>query len=63
MQELFPSYLGDISDGSLSEAVLEVGIDLAVGESLLPLGAVVDEPIVGKAAIVGVVMFNGDNLP
>ncbi len=62
MQELFPSYLSDISDGSFSQAVLEVGIDPTVGESLLPLGAMVDERIVGEASIVSVVVFNGDKM-
>ncbi len=62
MQELFPSYLGDISDGSLSQAILEVGIDPTVGESLLPLGAMVDERIVVKASIVSMVVINGDKM-
>ncbi len=62
MQELHPSNFGDVSDGSFSQAVLEVGIDPTVGESLLPLGAVVDECIVGKASIVGMVVFLGDKM-
>ena len=62
MQKLFSSYLGDISDGSFSQTVLEVGIDNTVGESLLPLGAMVDECIVGKVAIVDMVVFNGDKM-
>ncbi len=62
MQELLPSNFSDISDGSFSQAVLEVGIDPTVGESLLPLGAVVNECIVSEAAIVSMVVFNGDNM-
>ena len=62
MQELLPSNFSDISDGSFSQAVLEVGIDPTVGESLLPLGAMVDVRIVGEAAIVSVVVFNGDKM-
>ena len=46
---------GDISDGSFSQAILEVGIDPTVDESLLLLGAMVDERIVDEVAIVDVV--------
>ena len=62
MEQLLPSAFSYVSDGSLCQSVLEVGIDPAIGESLLPFGAVVDEGIVGEAAIVGVVVFNVDVL-
>ena len=62
MQELLPSNFGDVSDGSFSQAILEVGIDPTIGESLLPLGAMVDERIVGEACAIGVVVFNGDKM-
>ena len=41
---------------------MEVGIDPAIGESLLPCGTVVDEGIVGEAAVVGVVVLNVDKM-
>ena len=62
MQELLSSNFGDVSDGSFSQTILKVGIDPTVGESLLPLGAMVDERIVGKASIVGMVVFDGDKM-
>ena len=62
MQKLFSPYFGDVSDGSFSQAVLEVGIDPTVGESLLPLKAVADEHIVSEAAIVGMVVLDGDKM-
>ena len=62
MQELLPPNFGNVSDGSFSQAILEMGIDPTVGESLLLLGAMVDERIVGEASIVGMVVFNGDKM-
>ena len=37
-----------------------MGIDLAIGESLFPLQAVVNEGIVAKATIFSIVVFNGE---
>ncbi len=62
MEQLLSSILRDSSDGSFSQSVLEMGIDPTVGESLLPCGTVVDEGIVGEAAVVGVVVFNIDKM-
>ncbi len=55
IQELFSSPLCDVT-------ILKVGIDLAVGESLFPLQAVVNEGIVTKATIVSIVVFNGEKM-
>ena len=62
MEQLLSSILHDSSDGSFSQSVLEMGIDPTIGESLLPCGAVVDEGIVGEAAVVGVVVLDGDKM-
>ena len=62
MQELLPPNFGDVSDGSFSQAILKMGIGPTVGESLLPLGAMVDDRVVSKAAIVGMVVFDGDKM-
>ena len=62
MQELLPSNFGYVFDGSFSQTILKMGIDPTVGESLLPLGAMVDECIVGEGAIVGMVVFDGDKM-
>ncbi len=62
MQEFLPPNLGDVSDGSFSQAILKMGIDPTVGELLLPLGAMVDECIVGEAIIVGMAVFDNDKM-
>ena len=58
MEQLLPSAFSNVSDGSLCQSVLEVGIDPTIGESLLPLGAVVNEGIIGESAVVCMVVFN-----
>ena len=60
MQQLFPLGLSDIANCSLSNAILEVGVDATVGESLLPLIAMSNEGIVCKASIICIIVFNGD---
>jgi hypothetical protein len=62
MKQLLPSVFRNSSDGSFSQSVLEMGINPTVGESLLPCGTVVDEGIVGEAAVVGVVVLNIDKM-
>lgn len=62
VQQLLSSAFRNISDGSLRQPVLEVGIDPTIGELLLPLGAVGDENIVGKAAIAGMAELNWDKM-
>ena len=62
MEQLLSSAFSDVSDGSFCQSVLEVGIDPAIGELLLPLGTVVDEGVVGEAAIVGVIMLDVDKM-
>jgi len=58
MEELFLPAFSDVADGTLCRAVLEVGVDPAEGESLLPLRAVVSEGVVVKSAVVCVVVFD-----
>jgi hypothetical protein len=58
MEQLLPSASSNVSDGSLCQSVLEVGIDPTIGESLLPLRAVVNEGVVGEASVVCMVVFN-----
>ena len=54
MQQLFPPDLSDIANCSLSNAILEVGIDATIGELLLSLIAMSNEGIVCMIA------FDGD---
>ena len=60
MEELLSCHVLQVSDGSLSDAVLEVGINSAKSESLsLPLARCF-ECVVGKPSIVGMVVEDGD---
>ena len=58
MEQLLSSAFGDVVDGSFSQTNLEVHVYTAIGESLLPGGAVVDEGSVGKSAVVCMVVLN-----
>ena len=62
MQELLPRCLGEVANGSLSDAVLEVSVDAAKGECLLLLFGVLLEGVVGKSAVVTMIMFDSDAL-
>ena len=60
MEELFSCHVLQVSDGSLGDAILEVGINSAKSESLsLPLARCF-ECVVGKPSIVGMVVEDGD---
>ena len=60
MEELLSCHILQVSDGSLSDAVLEVGINSAKSESLsLPLARCF-ECVVGKPSVVGMVVEDGD---
>ena len=60
MQQLLACLFHDGSNGLFCHAVLKVGIDPTVGNSLLLCGVVVDECVVGKTAVVGVVVLDSD---
>ena len=60
MMQLLPSGLGNVIDCSFGNTDLEMGIYATRGETLLPLITVCVEGIVNKAAIVSMVVFNGD---
>ena len=56
VQELLPSALGEVTNGSLGNAILEVSVDPTKDE-LLALGfACLTEEIVGKASVVAMVV-------
>jgi hypothetical protein len=58
MEELFLSALGEVLDGSLRDAILEVGIDPANGELLALAFAGFAEHTVHKSTVVAVVMLH-----
>ena len=60
MQQLFPPSLCDIANCSLSNAILEVGIDTTIGEMLLPLIAMCNEGIVHEASIVCMIVLDSN---
>jgi hypothetical protein len=52
--------LRDVSDGSFSNAVLEMGVDAAVTYCLLMLLAVLLECVVGESAVVCMIVLDGN---
>ena len=60
MKELLPGILGEIANRSLCNSILEVGVNAAKGKCLLLLLCMLSECIVGKAAIVAMIMANSD---
>ena len=60
MQELLPHCLGEVADGSLSDAVLEVSVDAAKGKCLLVLFCVLLEGVVSESAVVTMIVFDSD---
>jgi hypothetical protein len=62
MKQLFPSTFGDVSDGSFGQAIMEVSAYATIGESLLPGGAMVDEDVVCKLAVVCIVVLDLDEV-
>jgi hypothetical protein len=53
----------EVADFPFSDAVLEMGVDAAEREGLTLLSTVRPEDVVGKAAVVTVVLVNGDVVP
>ncbi len=68
VEQLLASAFGEVADGALGDAILEVGIDAAEGELLSCIVAGLLEGIVKDATIVAVVvldlhtMFGGEGL-
>ncbi len=58
MEELLPCPLGEVPDGLLSNAILEVGIDPAEGKLLLLCLSCCAKFVVRKAAIVAMVVLD-----
>jgi hypothetical protein len=58
VQEHRPCRLGDIPNGSLGDAILEMGVDTTKGKCLLVCIAVLLECIVCKSPVVGMVVFD-----
>ena len=52
MKQYFAPLLGDGSNGSFCNTILEMGVDATVGKSLFLCVAVIDEGIVCKSAVV-----------
>jgi hypothetical protein len=59
MQQHRASRLRDVSDGSFSNAILEVGVDAAVRNCLLVLFAMILEGVVCESAVVCVIVLDG----
>jgi hypothetical protein len=62
MEELFPCTLSEVPDGFFRDAVLEMGIDPTVGETLPLYTAAVLEDVVCKLSIVAVVVEDTDTV-
>jgi hypothetical protein len=58
MEQLLASALGEVADGALGDAILEVGIDAAEGELLLCVVAGLLEGVVVEAPFVAVVALD-----
>ncbi len=58
VEQLLASTFGEIADGALGDAILEVGIDAAEGELLLRVVAGLLEGIVEEATVVAVVVLD-----
>ena len=59
---LFSSTFHDLLDCALHQAILEVGIDPTIGESLLPLGIVVLEVVFIESTLICMIMFGVDEM-
>ncbi len=52
--------VGEVADGAFWDSILEMGVDAAEGELLVALLVVSLEGVVGKAAIVAMLVADGD---
>ncbi len=60
MQELFSCIFLQVANSFLSNSVLEMSVDTAVADGLVPKLAMTCKSVVGEATIVAVIMANGD---
>ena len=60
MKQYFAPLLGDGSNGSFCNTILEMGVDATVSKSLFLCVAVVDEGVVCKSAVVCVIVVDSD---
>ncbi len=60
MQQLLAGAVGEVADGAFCNSILEMGVDTAEGELLVALLAGLFEGVVGKSAIVAMVVADGD---
>ncbi len=60
MQQLLAGAVGEVADGVFCNSILEMGVDSTEGELLVALLAGLFEGVVGKLAIVAVVVADGD---
>ncbi len=58
MEQLLASAFGEVADGALGDAILEVGIDAAEGEMLSRVVAGLLEGVVKEATVVAVVVLD-----
>ncbi len=58
MEQLLASGFGEVADGALGNAILEVGIDSAEGELLSRIVAGLLEGVVEEATVVAVVVLD-----
>jgi hypothetical protein len=58
MEQLLASALGEVADGALGDAILEVGIDATEGELLSCVVAGLLEGVVVEAPVVAVVVLD-----
>ncbi len=60
MQQLLAGAVGEVGVSAFCNSILEMGVDTAEGELLVALLAGLLEGVVGKAAIVAMVMADDD---
>ncbi len=62
MKQNFPSLLSDVPDGSLGPSILEMGVHATVSDELLVGGAMRNECVVSKAAVVCLILLDFDGM-
>jgi hypothetical protein len=62
MKQLFPRAFQEVSDGSLGDAILKVGIDSTEGELLPCVVACLSEGVVVEASVIAVIMQDLDSV-
>jgi hypothetical protein len=62
VQQLLAGTVGEVADGAFCYSILEMGFDAAEDELLIALLAGLPEGVVGKAAIVAIVVADDDTM-